>query len=73
VSDPSDRAGGSIPGSAGLCARCLHARAIVTRRGSTFVLCEASLTDARLERYPRLPVLRCHGFEPRPGPTADTE
>jgi hypothetical protein len=57
---------GSIPASAGLCALCLHARAVVTRRGSTFVLCEASLTDGRLERYPRLPVVRCHGFEPRP-------
>jgi hypothetical protein len=57
---------GSIPASAGLCARCLHARAVVTRRGSTFVLCEASLTDGRLERYPRLPVVRCHGFEPGP-------
>ncbi len=58
---------GSIPASAGLCAHCLHARAVVTRRGSTFVLCEASLTDRRLERYPRLPVVRCHGFESRPG------
>jgi hypothetical protein len=57
---------GSIPTSAGLCAQCLHARAVVTRRGSTFVLCEASSTDSRLERYPRLPVVRCHGFEPRP-------
>ena len=57
---------GSIQGSAGLCARCLHARAIVTRRGSTFVLCEASSSDRTLPRYPRLPVLRCHGFEPRP-------
>ena len=56
---------GSIPGSAGLCARCLHARAIVTRRGSTFVFCEASSADRTLPRYPRLPVLRCHGFEPR--------
>ena len=73
MTDAHDRVGGSIPGSAGLCARCLHARAIVTRRGSTFVLCEASLTDDSLERYPRLPVLRCHGFEPRPDPTADSE
>jgi hypothetical protein len=53
-----------IPRSAGLCARCVHARLIATRRGSTFVLCEASRTDPRLALYPRLPVLRCHGFEP---------
>ena len=56
--------GDPIPTSAGLCARCVHARAIATRRGSTFVLCQASQTDPRLERYPRLPVVRCHGFEP---------
>jgi hypothetical protein len=56
----------------------LHARAIATRRGSTFVLCEASQTDPRLVRYPRLPVVRCHGFEPHephephePGEPAD--
>jgi hypothetical protein len=66
VSDPSndaDLAVGSIPGSAGLCAGCVHARAIVTRRGSTFVLCQASLTDPLLERYPRLPVRSCHAFD----------
>jgi hypothetical protein len=72
VTDPSDQAVGSVPVSAGLCAQCLHSRAIVTRRGSTFVLCEASLTDDRLARYPRLPVLRCHAFEPRPGIAANT-
>jgi hypothetical protein len=81
VSQPPDPAGegelapptpaASIPWSAGLCARCLHARAIATRRGSTFVLCEASQTDPRLDRYPRLPVQRCHGFEPHdPGKPA---
>jgi hypothetical protein len=60
-----------IPKSAGLCARCVHARAIATRRGSMFVLCEASQADPRLDRYPRLPVVRCHGFEPHePGEPA---
>jgi hypothetical protein len=62
-----------IPRSAGLCARCVHARAIATRRGSMFILCEASQTDPRLDRYPRLPVVRCHGFEPHePGESAPT-
>jgi hypothetical protein len=54
-----------IPESAGLCARCMQARPIVNDRGSLFVLCEASRTDPSLERYPRLPVLRCHGFTAR--------
>jgi hypothetical protein len=67
----------AIPGrepilpSAGLCASCAHARAIRTRRGSRFVLCEASLTDNRLERYPRLPVARCHAFDLAPAVPGD--
>ena len=50
--------------SAGLCARCRHARRIVSRRESEFVLCERSRTDPRFARYPRLPVRECPGFEP---------
>jgi hypothetical protein len=50
----------------------------VSDRGSVFVLCEASRTDPSLDRYPRLPVLRCHGFAPiggdaaTPAPAADS-
>ena len=54
---------GAIPVSAGLCSECRHARAVETRRGSRFVLCELSRTDTRFPRYPRLPVLGCAGFE----------
>jgi hypothetical protein len=49
---------------AGLCETCRHARRIVSDRGSTFVLCELSRTDARFVRYPRLPVVACTGFAP---------
>lgn len=56
---------GAIPVSAGLCSECRHARAVETRRGSRFVLCELSRTDPRFPRYPALPVLRCAGFEAR--------
>jgi hypothetical protein len=49
---------------AGLCERCVHARRVVTRRGSRFILCERSQTDASFPRYPDLPVLACRGFEP---------
>ena len=49
----------------GLCGACAHARSIITARGSRFYLCELSRTDPRFPRYPRLPVLRCPGFEPR--------
>lgn len=49
---------------AGLCERCGHARRIVTRTGSRFLLCELSRSDRRFPRYPRLPVLACAGYEP---------
>ena len=47
----------------GLCAGCRHARQVSTPR-SRFWLCERSLEDASYDRYPRLPVLACRGFEP---------
>jgi len=56
---------GIVPASAGLCAACVHARLVVSGRGSTFVLCERSRTDARFPRYPTLPVVACTGFDAR--------
>ena len=53
----------AIPATAGLCARCVHARLVVSGRGSHFVLCERSRTDRRFPRYPPLPVMACVGFE----------
>jgi hypothetical protein len=47
----------------GLCADCVHARQIESDRGSTFLLCQLSFTDPRFEKYPRLPVLACSGYE----------
>jgi hypothetical protein len=49
---------------AGLCSTCRHARQVVSGKGSRFVLCELSRTDARFPRYPRLPVLACTGYQP---------
>ena len=57
---------------AGLCDRCMHARRIENDRGSIFVLCELSRTDARFPRYPRLPVVACTGFEAAPSATVDS-
>ena len=48
----------------GLCERCSFIRRVRNRRGSTFVLCRRSEEDPRYARYPRLPMLRCLGFEP---------
>ena len=47
----------------GLCARCRHMRAIVSRRGSKFFHCERSRTDNTFPKYPALPVLVCDGWE----------
>ena len=51
---------------AGLCGACGYARLIRSATGSAFLLCERSSHDARYVRYPRLPMLDCPGFEPKP-------
>ena len=57
----------------GLCASCAHARHVTSARGSTFILCARSQTDAHYRKYPQLPVLRCAGHEPlTPGSTTDS-
>jgi len=57
---------------AGLCTDCRHARAILSDRGSSFVMCQLSVTDPTFPKYPRLPVLSCTGYlrddERAPGP-----
>ncbi len=47
---------------AGLCADCMHARRVESERGSVFVMCQLSATDANFPKYPRLPVLACEGY-----------
>ncbi len=46
-----------------LCPSCSFAREIVSGKGSRFLLCEKSKTDPRFAKYPRQPVVHCHGFE----------
>jgi hypothetical protein len=48
----------------GLCSTCRHSRFNETSRGTEYVRCERAKWDARLVKYPRLPVLRCVGYEP---------
>jgi hypothetical protein len=47
----------------GLCSTCAHARQQPNARGSFFWRCAASDSDARLLRYPPLPVATCHAFK----------
>lgn len=53
-----------LPVNAGLCGNCRHCRTLENRRGSAFVMCELAASDPTLRRYPRLPVLDCHGYDP---------
>ena len=50
--------------SIGLCATCLHMREIVSDRGSVFYRCSLADADPAFPKYPRLPVLKCSGFQP---------
>ena len=54
----------------GLCSVCVHARTVVSGKGSTFWLCSLSRHDARYRKYPALPVLRCDGFAREHRPTS---
>jgi hypothetical protein len=54
----------SPPSRIGLCADCRFLRVIESHRGSVFYQCLRSATDPSFPKYPRLPVLQCHGYEP---------
>lgn len=49
--------------SVGLCFSCQHSRVVRTDRGAVFYQCLRAATDPRYPKYPRLPVLRCPGYE----------
>jgi hypothetical protein len=59
------------PPPAGLCDRCRHQQVVGTTRGTVYSLCRRSRAEPdRYARYPRLPVLRCAGYEPERDATA---
>ena len=47
----------------GLCPGCAHVRVIESATGSRFLMCQLAKVDARFNKYPPQPVLRCVGFE----------
>jgi len=56
-----------MPGAPnGLCDGCAQQQLVPNSRGSVFSLCRRSREDPAYPRYPRVPVLRCPGFEPSP-------
>ena len=50
---------------AGLCATCSWVAIMRSDRGSIFLRCERAKADPAYPKYPRLPVLRCPGWEKR--------
>jgi hypothetical protein len=54
----------------GLCFTCRNARLVETPR-SRFWMCRLSATDPRFDKYPRLPVLVCDGYERQPDPDSN--
>jgi hypothetical protein len=46
-----------------LCETCDHMREVVSGTGSRFLLCHLSQTDARYQKYPQQPVVRCEGYD----------
>ena len=49
---------------AGLCGGCAHAIVRPTRRGTVYLRCALAAVDDRFAKYPRLPVVRCDGYQP---------
>ena len=47
----------------GLCGHCRNARVVKSDRGSVFYRCQLAKMDHRFPKYPRLPVVRCSGWE----------
>lgn len=56
----------------GLCATCVHARRVVSGRGSEFLMCGRAKSDPRFARYPALPVTFCPGHEVASPPPEDS-
>ena len=54
----------ALPVEPGLCGACRHALVKGTNRGTAYLRCTRAAWDASLDKYPRLPVTGCVGFEP---------
>jgi hypothetical protein len=57
----------------GLCWDCEHARKVASPKGSTFFLCGRANDDRTYPKYPRLPVVRCSGYDMRQAVEEESE
>jgi len=55
--------GADLDPDVGLCSCCRHARVTTTARDSRFWRCLRAEDDRRFKRYPRLPIVKCPGYE----------
>ena len=53
-----------------LCESCAHLREVISGKGSRFLPCLLSRSDARFPKYPPQPVVFCAGYELRRDGTA---
>jgi len=54
--------------TAGLCESCVHSQKITSDRGSRFYRCGLAAGNSTFQKYPRLPVVSCRGYELSSGP-----
>lgn len=59
--------------SFGLCGSCRYRREVIGRLGATYLLCRRSESDSNYPKYPRLPLLRCAGYEEGEGEGEEPE
>lgn len=46
-----------------LCEFCELMSAIVSGKGSRFLMCQKSVADKRFPKYPPQPIIQCDGFD----------
>lgn len=49
-------------GRFGLCDTCANAKLIRNTRGSVFLMCELSKSEAGYPKYPPVPIIHCEGY-----------
>src|SRR5437879_11973323 len=47
-----------------LCETCQRMRAVITPKGSRFLLCHLSTSNPNYPKYPPQPIVRCEGYPP---------
>jgi hypothetical protein len=52
--------------SVGLCSNCQNVKVIHSGRGPIYYLCQLAATNPQFPKYPRLPVLKCSGYQATP-------